>query len=112
MSIHTMNTVQPIEKPVDRASLMTAMTAFLEVRNMRCSHCATWVRNGLLKLDGVLVVDVFFKHGIAAATYDPSLLTTDDLLGAIADAGQDICHYYDAELIGQEIAVRALHLER
>jgi copper chaperone CopZ len=111
MSTTTMKSIQPMEKPVDRSALITAMTAFFEVHNMRCSYCATWVRNGLLKLEGVLLVDVFLDYGIAAATYDPSQITTHDLWGAITEAGKDVCHYYGAELIGQETAVRALHLQ-
>ncbi len=110
MSTSRMDDVEPLEKPVDEVSLSSAMTAFFEVWNMDCSHCATWVRNGLLRLEGVLIVDVFFKQGIAVAIYDPQRVTLDDLLKAIEATGKDICHYYGAELIGQQPAAQALHL--
>ncbi len=103
--------VEPLAKPVDGMCLNRAMTAYLEVWNMDCPHCATWIHNGLLKLDGVLIVDVFFKQGVAAATYDPGCTTVDDLLRAVMVIGQDCQRYYSAELIGQEPAAQALHLQ-
>lgn len=104
--------VEPLDKAVDRNLLLTAQTAYFAVWNMECSHCPIWVRNGLLKLDGVLLVDVFLNEAIAAVTFDPLNMTTDDLIKAIFRTGEDICHFYGAELIGQELAVRALHLEQ
>ncbi len=106
-----MGDIEPLEKPLDRKSLESATTAYFSVHNMRCEHCAHWVRNGLLKREGVLLVDVFYRQGIAAATYDPALISTHDLLQAITQAGQAICHNYGAEFIGQEPAIRALHLQ-
>lgn len=103
--------VEPIVKPVDRGSLVTARTAFFTVWNMECPHCALWIHNGLLKLDGVLLADIFQMQAVAAVTFDPQKLTSDDLITAIYRTGEEICHFYRAELIGQESAVRALHLE-
>ncbi|SRR5581483_1040845 len=102
---------EPLCKPVDSKCLAEAMTAFLEVWNMNCPYCAIWVRNSLLKLDGVLIVDVFVKQGIAAATYDPKYISVDDLLRTVIEVGQDCQRYYSAELIGQEPAAQALHLQ-
>lgn len=103
--------VEPLNKPVDRSCLFTARTAFFAVMNMECSHCVLWIRNGLLKLDGVLLVDVFQKQAVAAVTFDPEKIGTDDLIKAIYRTGEEICHFYGAEFIGQESTVRALHLE-
>lgn len=103
--------VEPIAKPIDRELLVTARTAFFTVWNMECSHCVTWIRNGLLKLDGVLLVDVFQKQAVAAVTFDPEKVTADDLIKSIFRTGEEICHFYGAELIGQEPAMRALHLD-
>ena len=89
---------------------MGAMRAYLEVWNMDCPHCAIWVRNGRLRMDGVLMVDVFLKQGVAAATYDPGSITVEDLLKAVTLVGEDCQRYYTPEFIGQESAVQALHL--
>ncbi len=107
-----MSCVIPFEKPVDLEALPLAMTAFFNVWNMVCPHCALWVKNSLLKLDGVLIVDVFFKQAVAAVSYDPQRLTSEALLSGIRAAGLEISHYYGGELIGHEPAVRALHLQQ
>ena len=105
-----MSQVERLEKDIDQIALGTAYIAFFEIHNMCCSHCATWVRNGLLKLDGVILVDVFFKQGIAAATYDPLRVTLSDLEEAIKSAGTDICHYYWAEFIGHSRSISICNL--
>ena len=110
MNTLEMGSVEPLKKTVERAALTTAMTAFFAIDNMRCPHCAIWVCNGLLRLEGVILADVFFKQGVAAVTYDPARITLSDLHGAITTAGKDICHYYGAEFLGQSPAVQALHL--
>ncbi len=108
----TFREAKPLHKPVDNALLCMAMTAYLEVWNMDCSHCGIWVRNALLQLDGVFIADVLLKYGIVAVTYDPARLTTDDLFEVVAAVGKDVCRYYGASLIGEEPAVQALHLDR
>ncbi|MBX3063316.1 MAG: heavy-metal-associated domain-containing protein [Anaerolineae bacterium] len=103
--------VEPFDKPIDREALFTATTAFFAVMNMECSHCALWIRNGLLKLDGVLLVDIFQQQAVAVVTFDPRKVAVGDLVKAIYRTGEEICHFYGAELLGQEPAVRALHLD-
>ena len=92
--------VEPLNKPDDPALLFTSMIAFLDVWNMDCSKCATWISNKLLPLNGVLTVDIFVEKGVAVVTYDPSRVTTDELLTGVAKAGDSVCHYYGAALIG------------
>ncbi len=91
---------KPLTQPDDQARLYTAMIAFLDVWNMDCSKCAMWIRNKLLPLDGVLTAEVFVEKGVAVVTYDPNRVTTDELLSVVAKAGDDVCHYYGAALIG------------
>lgn len=102
--------VEPLVKPIDRGCLITARTAFLTIWNMECSHCPIWIRNGLLRLDGVWIVDVFHRQAVAAITFDPQKILTDDLIKTIYKTGEDICHFYGAELIGEVSATQALHL--
>lgn len=92
-------TVEPLEKPLDRTALNTAHVAYLGVRGMGCPRCALRVRNGLLRLDGVLMAEVFLAKGIAAAAYDPSQLTPSALVRAVAAAGNDGRHHYQAHLM-------------
>ena len=101
MSEHEQCHVEPIEKPVDRAALSKAMTAYLAVWGMGCPRCAMRVRNALLRLDGVLVADVFLEEGIAAVAYDPEHVTAKDLVVAVASAGNDGRHRYGAKVVEQ-----------
>lgn len=100
--------VDPVEKPLDRDALSGAMAAFLAVYGMGCPRCATRVRNGLLNLDGVLLVEVHLERGIAAAAYDPQCVTPQDLIAAVSSAGNDGRHHYRAELIQEMPASQAL----
>jgi copper chaperone CopZ len=106
-----MKHVEPIVKSVEPRMLLTAATAFLAVGNMHCPHCVNHVHNGLIQLGGVFKVDVFFRQGVAAVTYDPLQETCDNLCNAVSRAGQNTCCYYWAELIGEQPAIQALHLQ-
>lgn len=93
--------VEPLEKPLDKDALSTSMVAYLVVGGMGCPRCAMRVRNGLLALDGVLLAEVHLEEGIAAAAFDQNKVNTNDLLWAVAAAGNDGRHNYSARLINQ-----------
>jgi copper chaperone CopZ len=93
--------VDPLEKPLDRDALSTAMVAYLAVGGMGCPRCAMRVRNGLLGIDGVLLVEVQLEQGIAAAAFNPKKVTHSDLVAAVVGAGDDGRHHYRAEFIKQ-----------
>lgn len=93
--------VDPLEKPLDRDALSTAMVAFLAVEGMGCPRCAMCVRNGLLDIDGVLLVEVQLEQGFAAAAFDPKRITYSDLVSAVVGAGYGGLHQYRAEFINQ-----------
>lgn len=76
------------------------MVAFLDVWNLECSNCGVWVRSKLLQLDGVLKVDVIYEKGVVVVTYDSAQTTTENLVACIATAGDDVCRFYGAALIG------------
>lgn len=99
MTDHENCHVDPVKKPLDKEALVTAVAAFLGVSGMGCPTCTMRVRNGLLSLGGVLYADVFLQNGVAAVAFDPSLVTVDNLLSAVAGAGNDGRHHYDAHLL-------------
>lgn len=99
---------QTLDKASNRALLDSAMTAYLNVWNMTCPHCATWLHNGFLRLNGVFIADAFWVQGVVIVTYDPACLTIDDLLKAVGKVGKETCRLYGAELIGHQPAAQAL----
>ena len=108
VSEHTNCHVEPLEKPVDQEALQNATAVFLTIQGMGCPRCAMRVRNGLLGLDGVLAADVFLEEGMAVAAYDPARVETGDLIAAVAAAGGDGRHHYQAQVIGRAPAASAL----
>ena len=102
---------QLIQKPVDTEALTQAEAIYLSIWNMDCPDCATWLHNGLIPLDSVLMVDVFYKQGVGIIVYSPAMTTPDELLTVIQKIGQEACHYYGAEIIGQSSAKQALRIE-
>ncbi|GAB4528529.1 MAG: hypothetical protein Fur0018_14670 [Anaerolineales bacterium] len=91
--------VEPMEKPLDKEALASAQAAYLAVSGMGCPNCAARVRNGLLSVEGVLLADVQLQMGIAAAAYDPQRVTPETLVQAVAAAGNDGRHHYEAEVV-------------
>lgn len=108
MSNHLLNTLQD-EDTQGHANLEKAQAVYLDVWNMECPECANWLHDGLLKVSGVLVADVFYKQGIAVVIYDPARVTTDSLRVAVGKIGVEESHFYGAEVIGQSSAQDALH---
>ncbi|MFQ5410545.1 MAG: heavy-metal-associated domain-containing protein [Anaerolineales bacterium] len=108
MSEHENCHVEPLEKPLDQDALSKSTVAYLAVSGMGCPRCATRVRNGLLSLGGVLQADIFLEQGLAAAAYDPQQVTVSDLIGAVAGAGNDGRHSYQAQVLRTAPAAEAL----
>jgi copper chaperone CopZ len=99
MSEHEKCHVEPLRKPLDRKALASAEVAFLTVAGMGCPNCAMRVRNALLRLKGVLYVDVSLARGMAAVAFRPEQMTTEDLMTAVARAGSETRHHYLARLL-------------
>ena len=100
--------VEPLEKPIDREALQDAQVAYLAVWGMGCQRCAMRVRNGLLSLDGALMVEVQLQQSVAVVAYDPDQVTTENLLQAVAGAGNDGRHHYEAQVLRQLPAAQAI----
>ena len=102
--------VEPVEKPLERQALAGAQVAYLAVEGMGCPRCAMRVRNGLLNLEGVLLAEVMLDRGIAAAAHDPDLVKSEDLVQAVAAAGDDGRHHYRARIVNSVPAAQGLAL--
>ena len=110
MNKHENCHVEPLEKPLDRTMLSSAMAAYLAVWGMGCPRCAMRVRNGLLSLKDVLFAEVILEQGIAVVAYDPERVTPNDLLVAVESAGNDGRHHYMAKVVGRVPAAEALQI--
>jgi copper chaperone CopZ len=94
--------VEPIVKqatPLEQAQLADG---HLLIRGMGCPNCAARVRNSLLSLEGV--VDAIVDHNIGAGRviYNPTLVTSHELEGAVRAAGGDGRHEYSGKLVPAE----------
>lgn len=81
--------VEPVVKPWDPQQLPEAAVAYLGVTGMGCGGCELRVRNGLLKLDGVLLANVKLRDNSVTAVYDPRQASARDLIRAIENAAGD-----------------------
>ncbi|GAB4577456.1 MAG: hypothetical protein Fur0022_01870 [Anaerolineales bacterium] len=104
MTQHENCHVEPLEKSFDPTWLENAMAAYLAVSGMGCPRCALRVQNGLLGLEGVLLAEVQLDYGVAVAAYDPTRVSPDHLLAAVAGAGNDGRHHYAATFLKQQPA--------
>lgn len=100
--------VEPVEKTVDRTAVEQSQAAYLAVWGMGCPTCAMRVRNSLLNTDGVLLAEVHLEQGIAAVAFDEERVTAPALVEAVAAAGNDGRHHYEAKLIRQMPAAEVL----
>lgn len=57
----------------------------LKIDGMSCDHCVMSVRKALDGVDGVHVEDVAI--GSASVEFDSAVTSTEDIVGAIGDAG-------------------------
>ncbi len=87
--------VQPIEPKKAPHKRVTAV-ARLVVAGMGCSNCAMRVRNALLSVDGVAEAHVNLVPSVSRVLYDAEHVTTEQLIAAVADAGQGTHHEYCA----------------
>ena len=61
--------------------------ATFNVPDMSCGHCKAAVEGELNKLPGVERSNVDLEKGIVEVSYDEGWVTTEQLKGAIEDAG-------------------------
>jgi copper chaperone CopZ len=91
--------VEPIQKSALDHVIQSADRILLLVSGMGCPHCATRVRNGLLLLDGVHDAEVLLNMRMAEVYFDEKKVSVEMLVQAVAGAGNDGRHHYQAHAI-------------
>ena len=61
--------------------------ATFKVPEMSCGHCKAAIEGELGKLSGVKHSNADLEKGVVEVRYDEGLVSTDELKGAIEDAG-------------------------
>jgi copper chaperone len=62
----------------------------LKVPDMSCAHCKAAVEGELNRLSGVQRANADVDKGTVEVTYDEGTVTTEDLEGAIEEAGHTV----------------------
>lgn len=88
--------VVPVEKIVTPEERENTEHLILIVQGMGCNNCAMRVRNGLFALRGVVHVEVSHLTAAADIIFNPDLVTQNSLFEAVANAGNDGRHSYQA----------------
>ncbi|MCH7875212.1 MAG: heavy-metal-associated domain-containing protein [Gemmatimonadetes bacterium] len=87
--------IEPTMRCPERAT--AAARVFIE--GLGCPNCAMRVQNALVQLDGVATAFVGLFPPIGTVRYDPARVSVDDLLSAIASAGDGANHSYRGQLL-------------
>jgi copper chaperone CopZ len=91
--------VRAIHKTADEAALLNSAVAVLHVSGMGCGNCAQRVRNSLLGLPGVLAARVDLAEGLIRVNFTSAGTDLQQMLDAVASAGNDGRHEYRAALV-------------
>lgn len=91
--------VEPIQKTALDHVIQSADRILLSISGMGCQNCATRVRNGLLSLDGVHDAEVMLNMRMAEVYFDEKKVSAEMLVLAVAEAGNDGRHNYQAQAI-------------
>ena len=91
--------VEPIHKTSLDHVIQNAERILLSISGMGCPNCATRVRNGLLLLDGVHDAEVLLNMRMAEVYFDEKKVSAEMLIQAVAGAGNDGRHNYQAQAI-------------
>ncbi len=88
--------VEPVQKIATAEEQQATTVMLLGVQGMGCPNCAARVRNSLLGLKGVIEAEVDHATGTADVEFNPKLVTIAALFDAVARAGNDGRHRYQA----------------
>jgi copper chaperone CopZ len=91
--------IEPIQKTALDDVIRNADRILLSISGLGCPNCATRVRNGLLTLDGVHAAEILFNMRMAEVFYDEKKVSIERLVQAVAGAGNDGRHHYQAQVI-------------
>jgi copper chaperone len=62
----------------------------LRIEGMHCEGCADRLGRALKQQQGVREADVTFAGGEARVRFNPHVITRDDLVSAVQEAGYDV----------------------
>ena len=65
------------------------------VRDVHCARCAELVQRTVASIRGVHDVHIDPVFGHTFLDYDPDVITEDDLIGAVEEAGYEIVRTWD-----------------
>lgn len=91
--------ITPLVKQPDQVEQDQNQTVYLQIEGMNCGNCANRVRNSLLSTYGVTSVLIDHYQGLGEVRFNPALATADNLVNAVASAGNDGHHQYAARIL-------------
>ncbi len=91
--------VEATGKSPTEEELHATATVLLSIEGMGCENCARRVQNSLLNVYGVVGADIALGLGIGKVFFNPRLVDTASLTGAVERAGGDGRHEYRARVI-------------
>jgi len=91
--------VEPIPKTALDHVIQNADRILLSISGMGCQNCAALVRNSLVSLEGVHDAEVLLNMQMAEIYFDENKVSAVVLIQAVAGAGNDSRHRYQAQVI-------------
>ena len=91
--------VEIFHKAFDENDVSKISRASLSVEGMGCHNCAIRVHNAILRLPGINWVDVDLETSTAIVAYNSELISPQQFIAAVAEAGNDGHHNYRANLM-------------
>jgi Cu+-exporting ATPase len=59
----------------------------INIDGLHCHRCEQAIRRAMMRREGVHEVEVDFASGQASVLFDPKLVSTDDLIESVREAG-------------------------
>ncbi|NOZ03223.1 MAG: mercury transporter MerT [FCB group bacterium] len=75
--------IQPVVLNVDTREVV------LDIAGMTCAACPVTIRKSLVNVEGVIEASVSYEEKKAFVRYDPTKISTRELIGAIRNAGYE-----------------------
>lgn len=91
--------ILPLNKLPDPSEQAVSESILLRIGGMNCGNCANRVRNALLNTYGVTFVTIDQPQGMGEVQFNPALTSPNALIAAVASAGNDGFHNYEARAI-------------
>lgn len=86
--------VDAIEVSPGREGLRETRKVLLSVAGLGCSSCVNRVRNAILRVPGVVQVELALSDGVASVWYRGDSRSREDFVSAVARAGHGTHHSY------------------